>query len=136
MWRQGYGEESDRPDRLGAVLDVNLAKGMREVAGGTPGRPVIRFTLVEDGGIPPRVRMAMDAFLRAGEIVVLSYADRQTVYGPRMPAGLSFSKETLDEIDRRIDASKNDKEEIRVRVIPQSDGFARVEFTTPEESTT
>lgn len=130
MWRQGWGEEDDRPDKLGAVLDVAANRGLREVGGGIPGRAPVRMSMVDHAHVvPARVRMAMDSFLRVGEVVILSYPDRQTVFGPTFPNGISFSMDTLNEIDARIGANLGGEDAVRVRIIPMNDGFARVEFT-------
>jgi hypothetical protein len=133
LWRQGWGEEDQRPDKLGAIIDMTDGRGLNEVGGGRPGGHPMRFTMVDQAAtIPMDVEHAMAAFLRAGLVVVISYPDRQIVFGRKTPNGLAFTQKTLDEIDEAI-KTKNDGKDVRVNVIPQSNGYARVTFTPLEE---
>lgn len=133
LWRQGWGDENQRPDKLGAIIDMTDGRGLYEVGGGRPGGHPMRFTMVEQSETPPfDVQHAMNEFLRIGQVVVLSYPDKQIVFGPKTPNGLAFTQKTLDEIDEAI-KTKNGGRDVRVNVIPQSNGYARVTFTPLDE---
>lgn len=124
LWRQGWGGERDRPDKLGAVIDLDVNPAFAKVAGargasvkvkdedGKSKRGgVIRMSLVDESKhLSPELRAHVDQLVRVGEVVTLVYQDRIDLYGPKYPAGLTFTKAELDRINAEISARKETKE--------------------------
>lgn len=128
LWRQGWGGNDDRPDKLGAVLDLEESRPFATLGGGRSNKMVIRVHLLDQTQPPSEaLRAHVAQLVRAGETVVYSYADRQVVHGPTCPpTGVTLAIDVLDEINRQIKALGDRPSTVSIDIGPDGIGRAKV----------
>lgn len=107
LWRQGWGTGEQRPDRLGAIVDLDVqspetvaAFGGRGVSVTTHDRSkmgggVFRVHVTDETCAPSdAIRHVVHEFVAAGEVVVLVHDGRARAYGPAVPDGRDVEVES------------------------------------------
>lgn len=115
FWRQGYGEENDRPDDLGVVIGTSTAPALVQIA---VGRGVPRFTndivfLRESkpGAFKTqRVRAHVDRILLTGGVCAFVHErEAVTVFGPACPTGFYLLREAMEAWNREAAAKRGEE---------------------------
>lgn len=120
LWRDGWGVESDRPDKLGAVIDLDVNPAFARVSGARGLNVTVKGSEHKTGGMirvhlndetapmTALLRQRIDEFVAVGEGVIVSYTDRIVVYGPKCVSGLTFTLEELEHLNVEIAARRGE----------------------------
>lgn len=131
FWRLGWGEDSDRPEKLGVVVDLDVAPAFLQIGHGRRDvdkteRVVLFRESVEGAFDAPEVQRHVRNFLRNQTVVAFVDGRKGVkVFGPDKPQGVYLTAESMQEMNDALAARKGMaskpvwRDETRVVVPPE-----------------
>jgi len=97
LWREGWGEDEDRPDKLGVLPEIGVSRAFHKIGSGEDGEQVmvVRARERDDFNVFEEKK---NRFVERGGVVVYVTPKTQTIYGPKALAGITFSQEEIERL--------------------------------------